>query len=75
MEIEGCRAVIEFEADIDLFRGEFVGLNGDADFCARDLAGLRREGAASLRVFSTCAGKTASSSGETTESLLPDEIA
>ena len=50
-EIEGYRAVIEFDPDIEMFRGEFVGLNGDADFYARDIAGLRREGAASLKVF------------------------
>ena len=51
MEIEGYRAVIQFDPDIDMFRGEFVGLNGGADFYARDIAGLRREGAASLKVF------------------------
>lgn len=51
MEIEGYRAVIQFDPDIDLFRGEFVGLNGGADFYAPDVAGLRREGAASLKVF------------------------
>ena len=51
MEIEGYRAVIQFDPDIDMFRGEFVGLNGGADFYARDVAGLRREGAASLKVF------------------------
>ena len=51
MEIEGYRAVIQFDPDIDMFRGEFVGLNGGADFYARDIAGLRREGAVSLKVF------------------------
>ena len=51
MEIEGYRAVIQFDPDIDMFRGEFMGLNGGADFYAQDIAGLRREGAASLRVF------------------------
>ena len=51
IEIEGYRAVIQFEPDIEMFRGEFVGLNGGADFYARDIAGLRREGAASLKVF------------------------
>ena len=50
-EIEGYRAVIQFDPDIEMFRGEFVGLNGGADFYARDIAGLRREGAASLEVF------------------------
>ena len=51
MEIEGHQAVIQFDPDIEMFRGEFVGLNGGADFYARDIAGLRREGAASLEVF------------------------
>ena len=51
MEIEGCRAVIQFDPGIEMFRGQFVGLNGGADFYARDIAGLRREGEAPLKVF------------------------
>ena len=51
MEIQGYRAIIQFDPDIEMFRGEFVGLNGGADFYARDIAGLRREGVASLKVF------------------------
>ena len=51
MEIEGYRAVIHFDPDIEMLRGEFIGLNGGADFYARDIAGLRSEGAASLKVF------------------------
>lgn len=51
MEIDGHKAVIQFDPDIGMFRGEFVGLNGGADFHASDVAGLRKEGAASLRVF------------------------
>ena len=51
MEIDGYRAVIEFDPDIDMFRGEFLDLNGGADFYAKDIAGLRREGAISLKVF------------------------
>ena len=51
MEIEGYRAVIRFDPDIETFRGEFVGLNGGADFYVRDIAGFRREGAASLKAF------------------------
>jgi len=34
-----------------MFRGEFTGLNGGADFYARDIEGLRQEGEISLRVF------------------------
>ncbi|MDE2783712.1 MAG: type II toxin-antitoxin system HicB family antitoxin [Gemmatimonadota bacterium] len=51
MEIDGHRAIIQFDPDIDMFRGEFIGLNGGADFYARDVAGLRKEGAVSLKVF------------------------
>jgi len=51
MEIDGYKAVIEFDSDIDLFRGEFVGLNGGADFYAPGVAGLRKEGATSIKVF------------------------
>ena len=51
MEVDGYRAVIQFDPDLDMFRGEFVDLNGGADFYAQDLAGLKREGAASLKVF------------------------
>ncbi|MYE16019.1 MAG: type II toxin-antitoxin system HicB family antitoxin [Gemmatimonadetes bacterium] len=51
MEIDGHRAIIQFDPDIDMFRGEFIGLNGGADFYARDVAGLRKEGTVSLKVF------------------------
>jgi predicted HicB family RNase H-like nuclease len=51
MIIDGYRAVISYDPEIEMFRGEFVGLNGGADFYARDLKGLKREGAISLKVF------------------------
>ena len=51
MEIDGYKAIIQFDPDIDMFRGEFIGLNGGADFYARDVAGLKKEGTVSLRVF------------------------
>lgn len=51
MTIDGVKAVITYDSDIELFRGEFIGLNGGADFYAADVAGLKREGAISLRVF------------------------
>ena len=51
MTINGDRAVIAFDPDIQMFRGEFVGLNGGADFCASDVDDLRREEEISLRVF------------------------
>lgn len=51
MEIDGYQAVIQYDPDIDMFRGEFVGLNGGADFYAKDIANLRQEGKISLKVF------------------------
>ena len=40
MEIDGYRAIVQYDPEIDMFRGEFVGLNGGADFYANDIAGL-----------------------------------
>lgn len=51
MTINGYQAVIAFDPEIQLFRGEFVGLNGGADFYAADVQGLKHEGEISLRVF------------------------
>jgi predicted HicB family RNase H-like nuclease len=51
MEINGIKAVIAFDPEINMFRGEFVGLNGGADFYSTDIDGLRREGETSLKVF------------------------
>lgn len=58
MKIDGHQAVIVFDPEIEMFRGEFVGLNGGADFYAADVAGLQREGALSLALFlKNCAEK------------------
>ena len=51
MSIDGYRAIIRYDPDIEMFRGEFVGINGGADFYAGDVAGLKREAAKSLQVF------------------------
>ena len=51
---DGYKAVIAYDPEIEMFRGEFVGLNGAADFYAADLEGLKREGKISLEV---CAEK------------------
>ncbi len=47
----GYKAVISYDPEIEMFRGEFVGLNGGADFYASDIAGLKQEGAISLSMF------------------------
>ena len=51
LDIGGFKAIIDYDPDIDMFRGEFIGLNGGADFYASDIKGLRKEGATSLKVF------------------------
>lgn len=51
MTIDGQQAVITYDPDIEMFRGEFIGLNGGADFYASDVAGLHREGERSLDAF------------------------
>jgi len=51
MEINKVKAVIAFDPDINMFRGEFIGLSGGADFYAADIEGLRKEGETSLKVF------------------------
>lgn len=51
MNINGYKAVIAFDPETELFRGEFIGLNGGADFYADNVAQLKREGELSLKVF------------------------
>ena len=51
MEINNYRALIQYDPEIEMFRGEFMGLNGSADFYASDIEGLKKEGAISLKVF------------------------
>jgi predicted HicB family RNase H-like nuclease len=51
MEINGYQAIIQYDPEIEMFRGEFIGLNGGADFYAKDIDALRKEGEISLKVF------------------------
>lgn len=51
MKINGYQAVIQYDPEIEMFRGEFIGLNGGADFYAKDVDGLYKEAAISLKVF------------------------
>ena len=51
LEIDGVKALISYDPEIEMFRGEFLGLNGGADFYAADVFSLKKEGAISLRVF------------------------
>jgi predicted HicB family RNase H-like nuclease len=51
MELDGYKAKIEYDPDLDLFRGEILGLNGSADFYGESPADLRKEFKNSLKVF------------------------
>ncbi|HEJ9486020.1 MULTISPECIES: type II toxin-antitoxin system HicB family antitoxin [Proteus] len=51
LKIDGHIAVINFDPEIDMFRGEFIGLNGGADFYAYSVDELKKEGSISLAVF------------------------
>ncbi|MDY0274920.1 MAG: type II toxin-antitoxin system HicB family antitoxin [Desulfomicrobium sp.] len=44
-------AVITYDPDLEMFRGEFVDLSGGADFYATDIDGLKRDGALSLKIY------------------------
>lgn len=56
MEIDGYKAKIEYDPELDQFRGEILGLNGSADFYGKSPASLRKEFKNSLKVFlETCA--------------------
>lgn len=51
MTVEGYHAKIEYDDDLDLFRGEILGLNGGADFYGKNPKELRAEFKKSLKVF------------------------
>ena len=51
MDINNHRAVVTYDPDTDMLRGEFLGLNGGADFYASDIPRLKAEGANSLAAF------------------------
>ena len=51
MIIDGHKAVIQYEPETDVLPGEFIGLNGGADFYADNVADLHREGTTSLQTF------------------------
>jgi len=51
MEINGYQAFIQYDPEIEMFRGEFIGLNGGADFYAKDVDSLHKEGALSLKIY------------------------
>ena len=51
MTLDGYNAKIEYDAELDVFRGEILGLSGGADFYGKNPQELREEFQISLRVF------------------------
>jgi predicted HicB family RNase H-like nuclease len=51
MTVDGYSARIEYDAEIDMFRGEILGLSGGADFYGKTPKELRAEFRRSLAVF------------------------
>jgi predicted HicB family RNase H-like nuclease len=51
MTVDGYHAKIEYDQELDLFRGEILGLSGGADFYGKNPKGLRTEFRKSLEVF------------------------
>jgi predicted HicB family RNase H-like nuclease len=51
MTVDGYQAKIDYDADLDMFRGEILGLSGGADFYGKNPRELRAEFKKSLQVF------------------------
>jgi predicted HicB family RNase H-like nuclease len=51
MTIDGFNAKIDYDPEIDMFRGEILGLTGGADFYGQTPKQLRTEFKKSLTVF------------------------
>lgn len=51
MTLDDFQAKIEYDPELDLFRGEILGLNGGADFYGKNPRQLRAEFKKSLEVF------------------------
>ena len=58
MTVDGYHAKIEYDEELDVFRGEILGLSGGADFYGKNPKELRTEFKRSLQVFmQVCAEK------------------
>ena len=51
MTLDGYNAKIDYDTELDMFRGEILGLSGGADFYGRNPKELRAEFRKSLQVF------------------------
>lgn len=51
LNIDGYKAVISYDPETEMLRGEFTDLNGGTDFYASDVTNLKKEAQTSLRIF------------------------
>lgn len=51
IDINGYKAVVSFDPEINMFRGEFVSLSGGADFYSDTVSGLHEEARRSLHIY------------------------
>lgn len=51
MQVDSYKAKIDYDPEIDMFRGEILGLNGSADFYGKNPTELRREFKKSLEIY------------------------
>ncbi|SUB01122.1 Uncharacterized protein encoded in hypervariable junctions of pilus gene clusters [Pannonibacter phragmitetus] len=71
IEINGEKAVITFDPELQMLRGEFVGLSGGADFYAESVHDLMEEGRKSLAVYlEMCLEKESSRAGNSPENSM-----
>lgn len=49
--IDNEKAVVLYDPELGMFRGEYLGLNGSADFYSDNVDGLIEEGRKSLAIF------------------------
>ncbi|MCT4704754.1 type II toxin-antitoxin system HicB family antitoxin [Enterobacteriaceae bacterium H16N7] len=80
IKFDGHMAVISFDPDIEMFRVEFIVLNGGTDCYAYSVQELKTEGAESLKFFlETCSKKGIepykSYSGKISARLSPEDHA
>ncbi|MCO4780676.1 MAG: type II toxin-antitoxin system HicB family antitoxin [Candidatus Cloacimonetes bacterium] len=58
MKLDSYKAKIEYDSDLDMFRGEVLGINGGADFYGQNPSELRKGFRNSLNIFlEVCAEK------------------
>ena len=65
MQIRGYTAVVDFDPDIEHFRGEFLGLRGGVEFYAPSRETLPREGERCLEIFLAMCAQDGVSPGRT----------